>query len=191
MNSSKIITGNRKNISQLSRRQFLKGATAAAFIAAVPLISSISEAYCKREISFYHTHTGESLTIPHPLLPGHEKNIMDRVNHFLRDFRSGDVHDIDPGLLDILYHMKKKTGGGIYEIISGYRSPATNHMLRQQGHNVARKSLHMKGMAIDIRLRGVNTMTLRNCALALRKGGVGYYRKSDFVHVDTGRFRTW
>ncbi len=183
------ITMNENN--QLSRRHFLKGMAAAAVCTAMPGISSVCDAAVRQELSFYHTHTCETLTIPYPVAQGYERNVMDEINYFLRDFRTGDLHDIDPCLLDILYLIKKSTGGHVYEVISGYRSPATNRMLRRRSHGVARRSLHMKGKAIDIRLTGVNTMTLRNCALALKRGGVGYYRKSDFVHVDTGRFRFW
>ena len=180
-----------KENSELSRRQFMKGMAAVAVCTAVPGISSVCNASVRQELSFYHTHTCETLTVPYPISPGYERNVMDEINYFLRDFRTGDLHDIDPGLLDILYRIKQRAGGHVYEVISGYRSPATNCMLRRRSRGVARHSLHMKGMAIDIRLTGVNTLTLRNCALALRRGGVGYYRKSDFVHVDTGRFRVW
>ncbi len=175
----------------LSRRQFLKGMAAVAACAVSVEIPSISEASVRDRLSFYHTHTGETLTVCYPIAPRCERKVMEEINYFLRDFRTGDLHDIDPGLLDILYHIKRKSGGRVYEVISGYRSPATNRMLRRRSHGVALHSLHMKGKAIDIRLTGVNTLTVRNCALSLRRGGVGYYRRSDFVHVDTGRFRVW
>ncbi len=142
-------------------------------------------------LSFLHTHTEETLTIPYPLPQNSAHSIMQDVNYFLRDFRTGDVHDIDPELLDILFQIKHRTGGKTFQVISGYRSPATNRMLRKRSHGVAKHSLHMSGKAIDIRLTGVKTLTVRNCALALKKGGVGYYRRSDFVHVDSGRFRYW
>ncbi len=180
----------RKN-AILSRRQFLKGMAAVTACSAVPAVSSLCEASVRQDLTFYHTHTGETLTVAYPVVPGYESGVMQEINYFLRDFRTGDLHDIDPGLIDILYRVKKHSGGRIYEVISGYRSPATNCMLRRKSRGVARKSLHMKGMAIDVRLTGVSTLTLRNCALAMKRGGVGYYRKSDFVHIDTGRFRVW
>ena len=187
-----IETGyNRNEGNLLSRRSFLKGLAAAAACVAIPSIPAFCEASVRQKLSFYHTHTCETLTVPYPIAPGYERNVMQEINYFLRDFRTGDLHDIDPGLLDILYLVKQSTGGKVYEVISGYRSPSTNCMLRRRSRGVARKSLHMKGKAIDVRLTGVNTLTLRNCALALKRGGVGYYRKSDFVHVDTGRFRVW
>ena len=176
---------------RVSRRSFIRGMAAAGLSVVMPGITQICTASCQGGLSFYHTHTGECLDIQYPFTKASLRDEMEKLNYFLRDFRTGDVHEIDPGLLDILYHIKTETGGSIFEVISGYRSPATNAMLRKRSRGVARKSLHLKGKAIDIRLKGVNTMTVRNCALALRRGGVGYYRKSDFVHVDTGRFRVW
>jgi uncharacterized protein YcbK (DUF882 family) len=99
---------------------------------------------------------------------------------------------MDTGLLDLLHQLRRLTDSrGHYEVISGYRSPATNARLRQNGNGVAKRSLHMQGRAIDVRLVGVDTARLRDAAVSLRAGGVGYYARSDFVHVDTGRFRTW
>ena len=182
----------RKKKKKISRRYFIKGAASVLCGASIPWYpSTCMGKMCRQEISFYHTHTGERLTIPYPIGPHAENDILPRLNYFLRDFRTGGIHAIDTGLLDILYHLQRHTGGRVFEVISGYRSPATNAMLRKHSRGVARKSLHLKGKAIDIRLEGVNTMTVRNCALALGRGGVGYYRKSDFVHVDTGRFRVW
>ncbi len=120
------------------------------------------------------------------------KSAIRDVSEFLGDFRTGDTQAIDAELLNILYELRESVGGtGVYEVISGYRSPATNEMLRRQGRGVARNSQHTKGKAIDVRLRGVETAALRDAAIALQRGGVGYYRGSDFVHVDTGRVRRW
>ena len=103
-----------------------------------------------------------------------------------------EVHPIDPALLDLLHGLADLSGSTKpYQMISGYRSPATNEMLRHQSEGVASGSLHMKGQAIDIRLADVPLAKLRNAALAVRRGGVGYYPASDFVHVDTGRVRAW
>ncbi|HSN31208.1 MAG TPA: DUF882 domain-containing protein, partial [Ideonella sp.] len=114
------------------------------------------------------------------------------VDRLLRDFRSGEVAAIDPALLDLLHALAMTTGAqGPFEVISGFRSPATNEMLRHRSSGVASGSLHMLGQAIDIRVAGVPLAGLRNAALSLRAGGVGFYPASDFVHVDTGRVRAW
>ena len=110
----------------------------------------------------------------------------------LRDHRTGDVHPIDPQLLDLLTHLQQSVDSArAFEVISGYRSPKTNAMLASNSGGVARKSLHMQGMAIDIRLPGKRLKDLRAAALSLEAGGVGYYPSSDFVHVATGRVRSW
>jgi len=146
----------------------------------------------QRQLDFYHTHTGKSLSIVYYDGKNYEPAALEQINNFLADFRNGAVHSIDPATLDILFKLRSRFGGkGTFEIISAYRSPETNAMLRKIGRKVASRSLHMKGKAIDVRLRGVNTALLRDAALKLRLGGVGYYRESDFVHVDSGRVRTW
>jgi len=115
-----------------------------------------------------------------------------RVNHFLRDFRTGDVHPIDPGVLDILFALRTRADrDDPFHVISGYRSPHTNSLLRSRSEGVAAHSLHMEGRAIDVRLPGFPTRKLREIALGMRRGGVGYYAASDFVHLDTGRVRFW
>jgi len=145
-----------------------------------------------RTLSFYHTHTNETLDIIYARSGFYEPLALERVNYYLRDFRTEDIHTIDPGVLDILWRIQQEMGcNGTYEVISGYRSPATNQALRSRSHGVAKRSMHMDGKAIDIRLAGQNTRKIRDCAIALKSGGVGYYAKSDFVHIDTGRVRTW
>jgi uncharacterized protein YcbK (DUF882 family) len=114
------------------------------------------------------------------------------INEFLADFRTGDAIEMDPELLDLIYDVRESLGSdAAFEVISAYRSPKTNEMLRERSGGVARKSQHLLGKAIDVRLRGVPTIELRDAALALQSGGVGYYEKSDFVHIDTGRVRRW
>ena len=145
-----------------------------------------------RQLDFYHTHTKKNLSVVYHDGDNYIPAALEQINNFLSDFRNGAVHTIDPATLDILFKLRTHFGGtGTYEIISAYRSPETNAMLRARGRSVARKSLHMEGQAIDARLRGVDTVRLRDAALQLKLGGVGYYRESDFVHVDNGRVRTW
>jgi uncharacterized protein YcbK (DUF882 family) len=114
------------------------------------------------------------------------------IDHVLRDHHDGTVHPIDPDLLEILHAVRLETGTSQpYQVISGYRSRATNEMLRQRGPGVSKNSLHMQGRAVDIRLPDVDTADLRDAGLKVALGGVGYYRTSDFVHLDTGRVRRW
>jgi len=175
----------------LTRRRFVKYTLqfAAGISLAGPLesIASIN----KQPMFFYHTHTGERFKINYTD-QGYKPSILHKLNNFLRDFRTGDIHPIDPELLDILHIIRQKSGsrGGI-EIISGYRSPKTNRMLHSRSNGVAKKSLHMKGKALDIRMTDLSTRKVRDIAISLERGGVGYYAKSDFVHIDTGRFRVW
>lgn len=171
------------------RRRFIfAGASAGALM----LVPQLALADRPRALSFYHTHTGERLKITYAERGRHLPDALAAINKFLRDFRSGEAHPIDPLLLDTLHQLQEKTGGrGTYEIISAYRSPQTNEMLRSNSSGVAQRSLHMEGRAMDVRLRGVPTRKLREAALSLQVGGVGYYPDSDFVHVDTGRVRYW
>jgi uncharacterized protein YcbK (DUF882 family) len=146
----------------------------------------------QRQLDFYHTHTKESLAIVYHDGSDYIAAALEQINHFLNDFRTGAVHTIDPATLDILFTLRTELGGeDTFEIISAYRSPETNTMLRKQGRGVAKRSQHLEGKAIDVRLRGVDTARLRDAAIKLQLGGVGYYRESDFVHVDSGRVRTW
>lgn len=145
-----------------------------------------------RALAFYHTHTGERLRVTYAANGRYLPEALEEVNHFLRDFRTGDVHRMDPRLLDILHELRRRAGGrGTYEIISAYRSAKTNDMLRRRSDGVAKRSLHMEGKAMDVRLVGARLDLLRNEALALQAGGVGYYPDSEFIHVDTGRVRRW
>lgn len=145
-----------------------------------------------RNLAFYHTHTRECLDITYARNGVHNPKALHQINKYLRDFRTSEVHPIDPDILDILWHIQQEIGcSSTYEIISGYRSPQTNQNLRGRSGSVAKRSLHMKGQALDIRLTGKNTRLVRDCAVALEQGGVGYYASSDFVHIDTGKFRVW
>ena len=144
-------------------------------------------------IRLYHTHTGEHIDIVYRHGDEYSPAAEAALDHFLRDHRTGDVKHYDPRVFDILADLAASTGrpGAEIEIICGYRSSWSNEFLRARSSGVARNSLHMQAHAIDIRIPGVDTLTLRNAALGLGRGGVGYYPRSQFVHVDTGRVRTW
>ena len=164
-----------------------------SFAAATPVSKGnvVSET---RELSFYHTHTGKRLDVTYWVDGNYVESALTEINVFLSDFRTGDVVEMDPELLDIIYEVRASLGStGTYQVISAYRSPETNEMLRNRSANsgVARTSQHLRGKAIDVRLEGVDSAQLRDAALALQRGGVGYYQNSDFVHMDTGRVRFW
>lgn len=178
-------------MNEISRRRFVS-----SLVAAVPLVAAstrLSAAAAQpRALTFVHTHTGERLAVEYFSGGSYLDDALVEVNHFLRDFRTGDIHAIDPSLLDLLHRISRTTDTARpFQVISGYRSPATNEMLRHRSEGVAAGSLHMQGQAIDIRLADVPLKKLRSAALDVHRGGVGYYPASDFVHVDTGRVRTW
>jgi uncharacterized protein YcbK (DUF882 family) len=146
-------------------------------------------------LRFYHTHTRERLDIVYRRGDQYIPGALDELDHFLRDHRTGDVHHFDPRLFDLLYDLTASLddSGGEIDVICGYRTPSSNEFLRTRSSHtgVAQHSLHMQAEAIDIRLPGISTSELRDAALRLHRGGVGYYRSSDFVHVDVGRVRRW
>ena len=145
-----------------------------------------------RALSFYHTHTGKSLQVIYFADGEYLQPALVQVRSYLSDWRNGAETDIDPRLLDILWDVQQASGHhDTFEIISAYRSPQTNEMLRTSSSGVAQGSQHLLGTAIDVRLRGLDTAQLRDTAIELQRGGVGYYAQSDFVHIDTGRVRTW
>lgn len=144
-------------------------------------------------LRFFHTHTGERLDIVYRIGDQYVPEALDRLDHFLRDHRTGDVHHYDPRLFDLLNDLLASVGraGAEINVICGYRSPWSNEFLRTHTPGVALHSLHMQAEAIDIRLPGLKTWAFRDAALALHRGGVGYYAKSDFIHVDVGQVRRW
>ena len=145
-----------------------------------------------RSLRFVHTHTGESLTAAYFDGSAYDAASLSDVNHLLRDFRTGESHLMDPQLLDILYDLQVLADRDApFEVISGYRSPATNAMLHRVSNGVAEHSQHLLGKAIDVRLSGYSTRQLSDHARALARGGVGFYASSNFVHIDTGRVRNW
>jgi uncharacterized protein YcbK (DUF882 family) len=145
----------------------------------------------ERSLAFYHTHTDEQLSVTYFAEGSYVADSLLRIDHLLRDFRTGEIHSIDADLLDTLHILRQMCGGGTFEVISAYRSPATNAMLQARTDGVAANSLHLQGRAIDVRLTGYDTARLRDAAIGLGRGGVGYYPVSDFVHLDTGRVRAW
>jgi len=145
-----------------------------------------------KTLSFEHTHTGEKLKLTYFEHGKYIKDALQEINYLLRDFRTDDTHPIDTALLDQLFDLKQTLGlNRPFHIISGYRSPFTNARLRKHSHGVAEHSFHLQGRAIDIRVEGVPSKTIRNAALTMAQGGVGYYPRNNFVHLDSGRFRTW
>jgi uncharacterized protein YcbK (DUF882 family) len=145
-----------------------------------------------RRLAFANLHTGETLDTAYWESGSYIPEALAAVNYLLRDFRSGEVHEIEPALLDLLVSLSGQTGvPAPYQVISGYRSPATNAMLHAESAQVAVKSLHTEGRAIDIRIDGMDLDYLHDAALSLSAGGVGYYPVSGFVHVDVGAVRCW
>lgn len=145
------------------------------------------------QLHLYNVHTRERLDVVYRRGDLYDSAALAKVNQYLRDYRTGDIHEYDPHVFDLLHDLLNSVGHAEaqIQIVCGYRTPHTNEYLRMHGHGVARHSLHMKGMAIDIRVPGVRAAELRDAALALHRGGVGYYAASNFVHIDTGRVRRW
>ena len=145
-----------------------------------------------RHLSFRHLHTGEQLSVPYWEGGRYSAHALAEIDNLLRDFRTGEKTNMDTGLLEFLHRVRTVLESDQpFEIISGYRSPKTNARLAAKSRSVAKRSYHMQGMAIDIRLPGRRLRDLRRAALDLRLGGVGYYGRSDFIHLDTGRVRFW
>ena len=145
-----------------------------------------------RELNLNNLHTGEELLTRYFDGENYQRSEMKKINHFCRDFRQNEIQNMDKGLFDQLSAIQKTIGcNNQIHVISGYRSPATNKMLSANSSGVAKKSLHMLGRALDFRLEGVPLSEVRKAALSLKAGGVGYYPKSNFLHIDTGRFRSW
>ena len=195
---SKLIRG-RERFSAASRsvsRKFCR-LSPILFLLLAPMAHATESTAAAREYSlrFYHTHTGERLDVVYRRGDHYIPEALAELDHYLRDHRTGDVRHFDPRLFDLLYDLTATLGdsGGEIDVICGYRTPWSNEFLRtRHAHTgVARHSLHMQAEAIDIRLLGIPTSELRDAALRLHRGGVGYYRSSDFVHVDVGRVRQW
>ena len=147
----------------------------------------------ERNLELSNTHTNESAHVVFKRGDKYDDAALETLKKLLRDHRNGEMHDMDPRLYDQLFELARAADcHPHYEIISGYRSPESNdRMSSKPGSGVAKKSLHMQGRAMDVRLKNCDCAKLRDLALAAKQGGVGYYQRSDFVHIDTGTFRTW
>lgn len=183
------------NSIKIPRRQFLKlGGLAALTTTVAPLIgANLPDLGPQdRTLSFFNTHTQERLQACYFKSGSPCPDSLSKIDHILRDHRTGDIKEIDRKLLDLLFILHKNLGSDKpFHIISGYRSPETNAMLRKNSNGISKNSLHMSGRAVDIRVPFVPLKLLRNTAKDLKAGGVGYYPDSDFVHVDNGRIRYW
>jgi uncharacterized protein YcbK (DUF882 family) len=179
----------------ISRRVFLSASIVTTVACLFPLkaIAAASKIFsAERALSFYNTHTGENMEAVYWNRGMYMPQALADINYILRDYRTGEVKEIDPDLLDLLFTLRQKLESTVpFNIISGYRSPETNSLLSIMGKGVVKNSMHVQGMAIDIRLPGYELKTLQRAAIDLRRGGVGYYPSSDFVHVDVGRIRYW
>lgn len=176
----------------VNRRRFLMGMGGVGLAAMLPLSAQASLSAPVRKLSLHNLHTGEQVTASFWEEGQYLKEGLNTFNHVMRDFRANEEHDIDPKLFDQLFLLQHRLGKpGEIQIISGYRSPTTNAMLRRTSSGVAKKSYHMKGQAIDLRMPGVPLSHVRKAALDLKVGGVGYYPSSNFIHLDTGPARSW
>ena len=169
------------------------GVSLARLAAAQQANGAVAAELPERAIELFNTHTGESASLVYKRGAEFDVAALATLKKVLRDHRNGESHDMDPRLFDQLHalslaaHCEPR-----FEIISGYRSPESNDkMSSRPGSGVAKKSLHMQGRALDVRLKHCPCTDLRDLALAAKQGGVGYYQRSDFVHIDTGAFRTW
>lgn len=153
---------------------------------------SLEVAAAPKRIALKNLHTDEKLEVEFFRDGAYVPDALASINVLLRDYRTGERHAIDPSLMDYLVKVAHKAGADpAFSVISGYRSAQTNAHLREQSTGVAQHSLHIEGRAIDVRMTGIDCADLAAHALVLQRGGVGYYRASDFVHLDTGAFRTW
>lgn len=174
-----------------TRRQFALTAVSAIPVACVARSWSPSDADSHRRLALANLHTGEELAVsfhPNDMAPRDAA----ALRHLLRDYRVNEEHEMDFGLFLQLTDLARQAAvPAVFEVISGYRSPGTNASLRANGHHVAEHSQHVLGRAMDVRLRDCSLSKLHDLALSAQRGGVGYYPRSNFVHIDTGRVRSW
>lgn len=180
-----------------SKRNFLKNMACGSLLTIGGGLPEIAKASAwsfpsSRSVAFENVHTGDKLKLTYFENGRYVRGALHEISYALRDYHTDDVYPIDPALVDQLYDLKNTLGiSKPFHIVSGYRSPVTNANLRRTHRGVARHSLHMEGRAIDIKIEGLRTKTIRDAALSLRSGGVGYYPYAQFVHLDTGQIRTW
>ena len=178
--------------SKNGRRRFLLSSLSVLGCAVAARAGATPNRLDCRRLALYNLHTGESADLVYWADGAYVPDALGRIDHVLRDFRTGEVRGIDRRLLDLLVRLNGRLESNEpFHVISGYRSPHTNMMLASASEGVARHSLHMEGMAIDVRIPNRSLGALRAAALSLGGGGVGYYQASDFVHVDVGRVRSW
>jgi uncharacterized protein YcbK (DUF882 family) len=178
-----------------ARRSFLgcAGKLAVAGVLLPVLSPAVAASRLARRLEFEHLHTGETLSVVFAVGDRYVPAALSALNSFLRDHYTGEIGTMDPQLFDLLFQARQELGcSEPFQVVSGYRCPATNTSLRLAGGGgVARQSLHMEGKAVDIRLPGVTLEDLRDAAISLQAGGVGFYARQQFVHLDTGRVRSW
>lgn len=180
------------DVYRADRRFFLKSGlfSLAALGFWTPALAQAAQA--GRNVRIMNAHTGETFSGEYWHEGRYRPDAFAEIKKIMRDHRTDEKFPIDPRLIDILYVLQRRLDRGKpFDLFSGYRSPASNAMLRRSSEGVARNSLHMSGQAADINLPGIRLSTLKATAIGLKSGGVGFYPKSDFVHVDTGRVRTW
>jgi len=184
-------------VSLPTRRRFFRAGfsvaiagAAASRVVAMPRDTRVDEI---ARLAFVNTHTGEKLDVVYREGQRYLTDAIAEIDRVLRDHRSGEVFPMDRALLDQLDRLSALLGTGTrpFHVISGYRSPTTNAKLAARSNGVATRSLHMSGRAIDIRMPGVPLATVHRAAMSMQAGGVGFYPRSDFVHLDTGRVRRW
>jgi uncharacterized protein YcbK (DUF882 family) len=179
---------------KIDRRMFMKfgGLVTAAALFPHTLLASDHKEVFEKSLSFYNLHTGETLRSTYWAEGNYICDALNEINHILRDHRTGTAMPMNVELLDLLFDIRNTLDSKKpYQIISGYRTPETNSALHKKSTGVAVKSLHMEGKAIDINLPGIALSSLRKVAMHQKKGGVGFYPASNFVHLDVGRVRSW
>lgn len=192
--SKLIISDNPEILTEqgATRRRLLQAGLGVCALLAMPAASAAYSRVYEKRVSLLNLHTGERVRTAYWEQGKYIPEALRAIEKVLRDHRSGDTHRIDPRLIDLMQYLHYKTGNSKeFQVVSGYRSPATNAALSVQNHGVAKNSLHMQGKAIDIRLPGVPLRALRRAAMSMHAGGVGYYPKSNFIHIDTGNVRYW
>jgi uncharacterized protein YcbK (DUF882 family) len=178
-----------------SRRHFLKTAgSIATFLASPAVLAKTQKLTGSRTISLHNLHTEEKIKIDYWIDGKYQPEALARIDLVLRDHRANEICSMDPKLIDILHNIQQRTIGSTakpVEVVSAYRSPTTNSDMRRYKRGVAKNSFHTVGQAVDIRVPGFSTRDVYKAALGLKEGGIGYYGRAGFVHLDTGNYRTW